>query len=429
MKKFLIGIILWCSVAIQAAEQGPEKDEKKKERRQRAQSAGPLPVPVPVSPSGGLSPAAASPGSVQPNIGASASPTSPVLLGVVQQAIELEGNEIERLRERNKPFRLFNRKKSPVVSPGRPASVGAIPQRSASAGTENSYSESDVVQEFLKLFEFKKALFRKEVIERSPTDQELDHLAEKLSVDLYQRYLKSLESNPLDPKRFIENLNRKLFASDAFKDAKKEKQDILAKTFRKLTDKVEQKLQKFRVMSPHQLQLAKNRERALSESPPGGGQFSPPPMMSSLPAFIIDDGDSDDDSDDDSDSAFAPIEKESDQHTHGSPADFFRPGRSVTPRPDTTILTGRGYKEHESSSGLAARRLVVLPVFPEEEPYDSFEWEPDYQVAGNDVLPADNDGLPADNDDDDQGEEDEPNLADFMAQEQNPKVRDKETEI
>ncbi|MGV2390018.1 MAG UNVERIFIED_CONTAM: hypothetical protein LVR29_22450 [Microcystis novacekii LVE1205-3] len=110
MKKFLIGIILWCSVAIQASEQGSEKAEKRKEKRQRAQSAGPLPVPVPVSPSGGLSPAAASPGSVQPNIGASASPTSPVILGVVQQAIEAEEDEIERLRGLNKPFRLFNRK-------------------------------------------------------------------------------------------------------------------------------------------------------------------------------------------------------------------------------------------------------------------------------------------------------------------------------
>lgn len=417
MKKFLIAIILWSSVAIQAAEKGPGKAEKKKEKRQRAQSAGPLPVPVPVSPSGGLSPASASPGSVQPNIGASASPTSPVILGVVQKAIEAEEDEIKRLREQNKPFRLFNRKKSPVVSPGRPASVGAIPQRSASAeanrqrpvsaGTENSYSKSDAVQEFLKLFEFKKALFKKEVIHKFPTDQELDHLAEKLSVDLYQRYLKSLESNTLDSKRFIENLNRKLFASDAFKDAKKEKQDILAKTFRELTDKVEQKLQEFRVMSPNQLQLAKNRERALSESPPGVGQFSPPPMISSLPAFIIDDGDSDDDSV----SAFAPIEKESDQHTHGSPAAFFQPGRSVTPRPDTT-LTGRGYRGYESSSGLAGRRLV-LPGFSEEGP--------DYQVAGNDVLPADNDDY--------QGEEDEPNLADFMAQGQNPKVPDEETEI
>jgi nucleotidyltransferase/DNA polymerase involved in DNA repair len=151
------------------------------------------------------------------------------------------------------------------------------------------------------LFEFKKALFRKEVIERSPTDQELDHLAEKLSVDLYQRYLNSLKSKPLDLQGSIKSLNKQLFASDTFKDAKKEKQDALAKTFRELTDKVEEKLQKFRVMSPHQLQLAKNRERALSESPPGGGQFSPPPMMSSLPAFIIDDGDSD--------SAFAPIKR------------------------------------------------------------------------------------------------------------------------
>lgn len=418
MKKFLIGIILWCSVAIQASEQGSEKAEKKKEKRQRAQSAGPLPVPVPVSPSGGLSPAAASPGSVQPNIGASASPTSPVILGVVQQAIEAE-DEIERLRERNKPFRLFNRKKSPVVSPGRPASVGAIPQRSASAGanrqrpasagTENSYSESDAVQEFLKLFEFKKALFRKEVIERSPTDQELNAFAEKLSVHLYTRYLNSLKSKPLDLQGSIRSLNKQLFASDTFKDAKKEKQDALARIFRTLTDKVEEKLQEFRVMSPHQLQLAKNRERALSESPPGVGQFSPPPMISSLPVFIIDDGDSHDDSV----SAFAPIEKESDQHAHGSPAAFFQPGRSVTPRPDTT-LTGRGYRGYESFSGLAARRLV-LPGFSEEEPDYSSEWEQDYPVAGNNVLPADNDGLPADNDDY-QGEEDEPNLEDFMAQ-------------
>jgi len=423
MKKFLIGIILWCSVAIQAAEQGPEKAGKKKEKRQRAQSAGPLPVPVPVSPSGGLSPAAASPGSVQPNIGASASPTSPVILGVVQQAIEAEEDEIEELRKRNKPFRLFNRKKSPVVSPGRPASVGANRQRPASAGTENSYSESDAVQEFLKLFEFKKALFRKEVIERSPTDQELNALAEKLSVDLYQLYRKGIESKPLNLQGCITDLNKQLFKSNTYKNVDEPIKNTLARTFRTLTDKVEEKLQEFRVMSPHQLQLAKNRERALSESPPEFGQFSPPPMISSLPAFIIDDGDSDDDSV----SAFAPIEKESDQHTHESPAAFFQAGRSVTPRPDTTTLTGRGYREYESFSGLAARRLG-LPGFLEEEPDDSFEWEPDYQVAGNDVLPTDNDGLPADNDDY-QREEDEPNLEDFMAQGQNPKVPDEETKI
>lgn len=408
MKKFLIAIILWCSVAIQAAEKGTEKAENKKEKRQRAQSAGPLPVPMAVSPSGGLSPAAASPGSVHPNIGASASPTSPVLLGVVEQAIKAEEAEIERVREKNKPYKpfsLFDRKKSPVVAPGRPASVGAIPQRSASAGNENSYSKMDAVEEFLNLFSFKKALFRKEVIQKSPTNEELDRLAESLSLDLYRGYLESLNSKLLDLQGSIRDLNKQLFTSDAFKNANKEKQDALAYTFRILTDKLEKKLREFSVMSPHQLQLAENRVRAFSESPPGGGgQFSPPII---IPGVFVDE-------------EFRPIEdyseEESDQLTHQSPAAFFQAGRSVTPRPDTT-LTGREYKEYSLPSGRAARGVFVLPEFPEET---------DYEVARDKILPANNDDY--------QGEEDEPDLADFMRLSEQEKasrgkVPDEETEI
>jgi hypothetical protein len=89
MKKFLIGIMLFCSIAIQAAD--------KKGQRRRSQRAGPLLSPAPVSPSG-VSPAAALQGLPhQRNSPATPVPWSPAMVGVAHQAMQAEERRIQQL--------------------------------------------------------------------------------------------------------------------------------------------------------------------------------------------------------------------------------------------------------------------------------------------------------------------------------------------
>ena len=427
MKKFLIGIMLFCSIAIQAAD--------KKEQRKRSQSAGPLLSPAPVSPSG-VSPAAALQGLPhQRNSPATPAQLSPAMVWVTHQAMQAEERRIQQLPKSPKPYdylrpNIFrNKRRSPVVTPERPASVGAIGgrlssavvtrQRPASAGIE---SQGIIVEEFLGKFKFKKPLIgKKEYIEKSPTEDDLKDLAEALFVDIDKRYQVGLNGIPFDYKKYIQSLNKQLFNDSRYTNKTEEIQKRLRTQWRYVTDGAEKRVQNTGVLSPKQLQLATNRERIFGfddeEEGSQTGFFSPPMMGALPPTFYVED----------EYGKFEPIRPDAfEERPKTPPAVFSRAARAESPAVTTgpvrgllsnQDLTGRRYGGADKSSGLPPKRLfgfpVGLPGFEEESDNSSEELEPDYSVPTDNFLPVN----PVNNDNDDyQGEEDEPNLADFMKQ-------------